>query len=50
MSLPVYNELDYLVFTSLDFATVISFLQSKVISLASNIQQRGSGLCIYIPQ
>jgi hypothetical protein len=34
-------------FTSLDFATV-SFLQSKVVSLASNPQLGESGLCIYV--
>jgi hypothetical protein len=41
--------LDHPVFTSLDFATVI-FLQSKVVSLASNPQPGGPGLCIYVPQ
>jgi hypothetical protein len=39
----------YPVFTSLDFATVI-FLQSKVVSLASNYQPRGPGHGNYVPQ
>jgi hypothetical protein len=42
-------ELDHPVFTSLDFDTVI-LLQSKIVSLASNPQTRGPGLCIYVPQ
>jgi hypothetical protein len=36
-------------FTSLDFAAII-FLQSKVVSLVSNPQSRGPGLCIYVRQ
>jgi hypothetical protein len=36
-------------FTSLDFATII-ILQSKVVSLASNLQPGGSGPCIYVPR
>jgi hypothetical protein len=36
-------------FTSLNFATVI-FLQSKVVSLASNPQPSGPGPCIYVTQ
>jgi hypothetical protein len=42
-------ELDHPVFTFLDFATVI-FLQSKAVSLVSNPQPRGPGLCIYVAQ
>jgi hypothetical protein len=37
------------VFTSLDFAPIIA-LRSKVVSLASNPQPGGPGLCIYVPQ
>jgi hypothetical protein len=36
------------IFTSLDFVTIF-FLQSKVVSLASNPQPGGPGLCIYAP-
>jgi hypothetical protein len=42
-------EVDLLVFTSLDFATIIFFLQSKVVSLVSNPQLGKPGLCIYAP-
>jgi hypothetical protein len=38
------------VFTSLNFPTIFFFLQSKVISLASNSQSGGQGPCIYVPQ
>jgi hypothetical protein len=48
-SFPGYRELDHPVFNSLDFWTVF-FLQSKVISLASNPQPGGPGLCIHVPQ
>jgi hypothetical protein len=41
-------ELDHPVFTSLDLATAM-FLQTKVVSLASNLQPGGPGLCIYVP-
>jgi hypothetical protein len=37
------------VFTSLDFATII-FLQSKLVSPASNPQPGGPDLSIYVPQ
>jgi hypothetical protein len=40
-------ESDHRVSTSLDFMTII-FLQSKVISLASNPQPEGPGSCIYV--
>jgi hypothetical protein len=40
---------DHPVFTCLDFVTIF-FLQSKVVSLASNPQPGGPGLCIYVPQ
>jgi hypothetical protein len=36
------------VFTSLDYETIF-FLQSKVVSLASNPQPGGPGLCVYAP-
>jgi hypothetical protein len=45
----IYRELDHPVFTPLDFATVI-FLQSNVVSLASNPQPGRSCLCTYVPQ
>jgi hypothetical protein len=45
----LFRELDHLVSTSFDFATVI-FLQCEVVSLASNTQSGGPGLCIYVPQ
>jgi hypothetical protein len=45
----VCRESDHPVFISLDFATRI-FLQSKVVSLASNPQPGGPGPCIYVPQ
>jgi hypothetical protein len=35
---------------TLDFATIILFLQSKIVSLASNPKPGGPGLCIYVPQ
>jgi hypothetical protein len=34
----------------LDFAKIFFFLQSKVVSLASNPQPGGPGPCIYVPQ
>jgi hypothetical protein len=37
------------VFISSDFTTVI-LLQSKVVSLASDLQHGGPGFCIYVPQ
>jgi hypothetical protein len=37
------------VFTVLHLA-IVHFLQSKVVSLASNSQPGGPGLCIYVPQ
>jgi hypothetical protein len=40
--------MDHLIFTCLKFTTVI-FLQSKVVSLASNPQPAVPGLCIYVP-
>jgi hypothetical protein len=40
-------ESDHPLFTSLSFETII-FLQSKVVSLASNPQPGGPGLCIYV--
>jgi hypothetical protein len=36
------------IFTSLDFATLFFFSQSKVVSLASNPQPGGPGPCIYV--
>jgi hypothetical protein len=43
------HELGHPVFTSLGFATIF-FLESKVVSLASNPQPGGLGPCIYVPQ
>jgi hypothetical protein len=40
-------ELDYLVFTSSDFAKII-LLQSNIVSLASNSQTGEGGSCIYV--
>jgi hypothetical protein len=37
------------VFTSLDFVT-LTFLQSKIVSLASNPQPGEPGACIYVSQ
>jgi hypothetical protein len=43
----IYLELGHLTFTSLDFTTII-LLHGKVISLVSNPQRGGRGLCIFI--
>jgi hypothetical protein len=48
--LPGLSWLDQQVFTSLDFATLIFFLQSMVVSLASNPQTGGPGFCSYVPR
>jgi hypothetical protein len=45
----LFIELEHPVFTSLDFATIILFLQSKVVSLASNPQHGGPDLYVYVP-
>jgi hypothetical protein len=47
--LRIFCQICHPVFTSLDFAKIIFFLQSKVVSLVSKPQPGGLGLCIYIP-
>jgi hypothetical protein len=37
-------------FFTLDFATVFFFYSARSISLASNPQPGGPGLCIYVPR
>jgi hypothetical protein len=45
----LFIKLDHQVLTSLDFTAVI-FLQSRVVSFASNPQPGGPGSCIYVPE
>jgi hypothetical protein len=45
----IRDEFYHPVFTSLNFTTII-FSKNKIVSLASNPQPGGLGLCIYVPQ